>query len=219
MHILLRLLLLLCLSSGLLSLPLGLGLRGSLFFSGLSCSLFFSGLSCSLFFSGLSCSLFFSCLLGGCLFSCFLLLSYLLRFFLLRYIAGFTNIDNRLVPIFHGLDNPVRSSEHHFVRVAFHLIIRGGKTGILELVFHIGQRTPFLAMATIFEYVDSSLPSAPSEDPEHPASTRPRTIIRITVNAQTARLTRFMFPKRTLLFNIILSLVVADLRMVGTTSM
>lgn len=42
MHILLRLLLLLCLSSGLLSLPLGLGLRGSLFFSGLSCSLFFS---------------------------------------------------------------------------------------------------------------------------------------------------------------------------------
>ena len=54
MHILLRLLLLLCLSSGLLSLPLGLGLRGSLFFSGLSCSLFFSGLSCSLFFSGLS---------------------------------------------------------------------------------------------------------------------------------------------------------------------
>ena len=126
MHILLRLLLLLCLSSGLLSLPLGLGLRGSLFFSGLSCSLFFS------------------CLLGGCLFSCFLLLSYLLRFFLLRYIAGFTNIDNRLVPIFHGLDNPVRSSEHHFVRVAFHLIIRGGKTGILELVFHIGQRTPFL---------------------------------------------------------------------------
>ena len=118
MHILLRLLLLLCLSSGLLSLPLGLGLRGSLFFSGLSCSLFFSGLSCSLFFSGLSCSLFFSCLLGGCLFSCFLLLSYLLRFFLLRYIAGFTNIDNRLVPIFHGLDNPVRSSEHHFVRVA-----------------------------------------------------------------------------------------------------
>ena len=41
MHILLRLLLLLCLSSGLLSLPLGLGLRGSLFFSGLSCSLFF----------------------------------------------------------------------------------------------------------------------------------------------------------------------------------
>ena len=100
MHILLRLLLLLCLSSGLLSLPLGLGLRGSLFFSGLSCSLFFS------------------CLLGGCLFSCFLLLSYLLRFFLLRYIAGFTNIDNRLVPIFHGLDNPVRSSEHHFVRVA-----------------------------------------------------------------------------------------------------
>lgn len=35
MHILLRLLLLLCLSSGLLSLPLGLGLRGSLFFSGL----------------------------------------------------------------------------------------------------------------------------------------------------------------------------------------
>ena len=56
MHILLRLLLLLCLSSGLLSLPLGLGLRGSLFFSGLSCSLFFSGLSCSLFFS---------CLLGG----------------------------------------------------------------------------------------------------------------------------------------------------------
>ena len=135
MHILLRLLLLLCLSSGLLSLPLGLGLRGSLFFSGLSCSLFFSGLSCSLFFS---------CLLGGCLFSCFLLLSYLLRFFLLRYIAGFTNIDNRLVPIFHGLDNPVRSSEHHFVRVAFHLIIRGGKTGILELVFHIGQRTPFL---------------------------------------------------------------------------
>ena len=144
MHILLRLLLLLCLSSGLLSLPLGLGLRGSLFFSGLSCSLFFSGLSCSLFFSGLSCSLFFSGLLGGCLFSCFLLLSYLLRFFLLRYIAGFTNIDNRLVPIFHGLDNPVRSSEHHFVRVAFHLIIRGGKTGILELVFHIGQRTPFL---------------------------------------------------------------------------
>lgn len=44
MHILLRLLLLLCLSSGLLSLPLGLGLRGSLFFSGLSCSLFFSHL-------------------------------------------------------------------------------------------------------------------------------------------------------------------------------
>ena len=44
MHILLRLLLLLCLSSGLLSLPLGLGLRGSLFFNGLSCSLFFSGL-------------------------------------------------------------------------------------------------------------------------------------------------------------------------------
>ena len=36
MHILLRLLLLLCLSSGLLSLPLGLGPRGSLFFSGLS---------------------------------------------------------------------------------------------------------------------------------------------------------------------------------------
>ncbi len=44
MHILLRLLLLLCLSSGLLSLPLGLGLRGSLFFSGLSCSLFFGSL-------------------------------------------------------------------------------------------------------------------------------------------------------------------------------
>lgn len=44
MHILLRLLLLLRLSSGLLSLPLGLGLRGSLFFSGLSCSLFFGSL-------------------------------------------------------------------------------------------------------------------------------------------------------------------------------
>lgn len=44
MHILLRLLLLLCLSSGLLSLPLGLGLRGNLFFSGLSCSLFFGSL-------------------------------------------------------------------------------------------------------------------------------------------------------------------------------
>ena len=44
MHILLRLLLLLCLSSGLFSLPLGLGLRGSLFFSGLSCSLFFGSL-------------------------------------------------------------------------------------------------------------------------------------------------------------------------------
>lgn len=44
MHILLRLLLLLCLSSGLLSLPPGLGLRGSLFFSGLSCSLFFGSL-------------------------------------------------------------------------------------------------------------------------------------------------------------------------------
>lgn len=43
-HILLCLLLLLCLSSGLLSLPLGLGLRGSLFFSGLSCSLFFGSL-------------------------------------------------------------------------------------------------------------------------------------------------------------------------------
>lgn len=42
-HILLRLLLLLCLSSGLLSLALGLGLCSSLF-SGLSCSLFFGSL-------------------------------------------------------------------------------------------------------------------------------------------------------------------------------
>ena len=211
MHILLRLLLLLCLSSGLLSLPLGLGLRGSLFFSGLSCSLFFSGLSCSLFFS---------CLLGGCLFSCFLLLSYLLRFFLLRYIAGFTNIDNRLVPIFHGLDNPVRSSEHHFVRVAFHLIIRGGKTGILELVFHIGQRTPFLGDGDNFRICGFLLAVRTVRRPRASSKHKtPRTIIRITLNAQTARLTRFMFPKRTLLFNIILSLVVADLRMVGTTSM
>lgn len=43
MHILLRLLLLLCLPSGLLSLTLGLGVCSSLF-SGLSCSLFFGSL-------------------------------------------------------------------------------------------------------------------------------------------------------------------------------
>lgn len=43
MHILLRLLLLLCLPSGLLSLTLGLGVCSSLF-SGLSCSLFFGNL-------------------------------------------------------------------------------------------------------------------------------------------------------------------------------